>query len=353
MKKINILVAIFVFAFTFVSCSDDDDEVPAVPKGEYENGILISNEGPWGSGTGTITYISDDYSLIEQEIFKKVNNSDIGNVLQSIGFYNDNAYLVANTSNTVTVVDRYTFKEMSVISEGFNNPRYFVEANGKGYVTNWGDPNSNDDDFVAVINLSTNLVESTIAVQFGPEKIIAVDNTIYVAHKGGYGQNNLVSVIDANTNDVSKTIEVGFVPNSLTLDNMNNLWVLSGGNPSWSGAESKGVLSKINTSTNVVTSSIDFSETEHPDFLSFDENNLYYNLNGNVYKMNVSASELPTNEVISGLYSYNMVVDNGVLYSTDAGDFASNGKIYVYDLTTNSISNTFTTGLIPGGIYFN
>ncbi|VAW23093.1 hypothetical protein MNBD_BACTEROID04-238, partial [hydrothermal vent metagenome] len=35
------------------------------------------------------------------------------------------------------------------------------------------------------------------------------------------------------------------------------------------------------------------------------------------------------------------------------GDYASNGKLYLYDLSTNSLMNTFTTGIIPNGIYFN
>ncbi|WP_456379365.1 YncE family protein, partial [Lutibacter sp.] len=277
----------------------------------------------------------------------------IGNILQSIGFEEDNAYLIANVSNKITVVNRYTFEEITTITEGLNNPRYFAEVNGKGYVTNWGDPLDNDDDYIAVLNLATNMVESTIPVAFGPEEIVAVNNTLYVAHQGGYGQNNIVSVINTSSNSILETLEVGDVPNSLTISEEGDIWVLSGGNPSWTGAESRGVLSKIDTRTNQIDVSFDFQTTEHPNFLSVDGDYLYYNLGGNVYKMSSSASALPTSEEISGLYSYNMVVKDGILYATDAGDYASNGKLYLYDLSTNSLINTFTTGIIPNGIYFN
>jgi len=346
-----VIMAIFFLGIFAVSCSDDDTVI--APKGDYENGILIANEGPFGSGTGTVMYVSNDYTVTENAIFNKVNSQDVGNILQSIGFDKVNAYLIANVSNKITVVNRYTFEEITTITEGLNNPRYFVEVDGKGYITNWGDPFNNNDDYIAVLNLATNVIESTIPVAFGPEEIIAVDNTLYVAHQGGYGQNNVVSVINATTNSIIKTLEVGDVPNSLVVDDMYNVWVLSGGNPSWTGVESNGALSKINSITNEIEASFDFGNSQHPNFLSFDANYLYYNLDGNVYKMGDTASSLPTSEEISGLYSYNMVVKNGVLYATDAGDYASNGKLYLYDLSTNSLMNSFTTGIIPNGVYFN
>ncbi|WP_457609626.1 YncE family protein [Lutibacter sp.] len=346
-----IIMAIFFLGIVVTSCNEDDTIIE--PKGDYENGILIASEGPFGSGTGTVMFISDDYTVTENAIFNKVNNQDIGNILQSIGFEEDNAYLIANVSNKITVVNRYTFEVITTITEGLNNPRYFAEVNGKGYVTNWGDPLNNDDDYIAVLNLATNLVESTIPVAFGPEEIVAVDNTLYVAHQGGYGQNNIVSVISASSNSIIKTLDVGDVPNTLIVDDKDDVWVLSGGKPSWTGVETKGVLSKINTDTNLIVTSFDFQATEHPNFLSVDDDYLYYNLGGNVYKMSSTASALPTSEEISGLYSYNMVAKDGILYATDAGDYASNGKLYLYDLSTNSLMNTFTTGIIPNGIYFN
>jgi len=67
-----------------------------------------------------------------------------------------------------------------------------------------------NDDFVAVIDLATNTVESTIPVSEGPEHIESIDGKLYVSHKGGYGYGTTISVIDA-ANTVASTITVGDV----------------------------------------------------------------------------------------------------------------------------------------------
>jgi hypothetical protein len=40
-------------------------------------------------------------------------------------------------SNTIQVVNRYSFKSIATIDKDLKNPSYIVFANGKGYVTNW------------------------------------------------------------------------------------------------------------------------------------------------------------------------------------------------------------------------
>ena len=58
-------------------------------------------------------------------------------------------------------------------------------------MTNWGDGTVATDDYLAIIDITTNTLNGqTIAVGEGPEKIIANGSTLYVAHKGGFGQNN-------------------------------------------------------------------------------------------------------------------------------------------------------------------
>ncbi|UOB19170.1 YncE family protein [Abyssalbus ytuae] len=350
MKILQKIIYTFIISLFILSCSDDDNNNPE-PLGDYVNGILISNEGPFNNGSGTVTFISEDYSLVESEIFKKVNDTDIGNVLQSIGFYDDKAYLISNNSHLIKVVNRFTFEEITTIDSGLENPRYFLAVGTKGYVTNWGDTADENDDYVAVINLNTNDIEKNIQVVLGPEKLEYNGNNIYVAHQGAYGQNNQISVIDPGTDEVSTTIEVGDVPNSLVVDG-NDLWVLSGGSPSYTGEETNGSLKKINTTDNVVSTTLDFELAEHPDNLSLDGANLFYSLNGKIYKMSITDTELPVSGIIDG-YFYRIVAKDGKLYATDAGDYASNGSLTVFDLSTNSEIKTVEVGIVPGGIYFN
>ena len=330
----------------------DNDSYP------FENGILVSHEGNFGQGNASVSFISGDLSMVENGIFKTVNAVDAwGDNAQSMAFNGDYAYIVMNGSQKVEVVNRYTFESVATIGDpskaDFLNPRYMTIANGKGYVTNWGDGSNPDDDFVAVINLETNTVEATISVVEGPEKIISKDNIVYVAQQGGYNQNNVVTVIDATTNVVTATITVGDRPNSLQFDAAGNLWVISGGNPSWTGSETAGRMDKIDTEDNTVTSTLTFAVTEHPGNLEVDEAKLYYYMSGSVYAMDATSTALPTASVITGLSFYDMAVIEGKLYGVDAKDYVSNGSLEVYDLTDNSLLGSKEVSIIPGGIYYN
>jgi YVTN family beta-propeller protein len=350
-KKIALLF--ISMALLFTSCSNDDDVNLPAPLGDYEDGILISHEGNFGQGNASVSFASYDLVTVENNIFSSVNANPLGDTAQSIAFSGDLAYIVLNVSNSIEIVNRYTFESVATIDTGLNNPRFIAFANGKGYVTNWGDGSVATDDYLALINLTTNTLDAQIiSVEEGPEAIIADGNTLYIAHKGGFGQNNIISVVDASTNMVSTTINVGDVPSSLQLDGSGNLWVLSRGKPSWTGDETAGQLSKINTSDNSITT-IDFGATEHPNHLALDNGALYYYMSGSVYKMASSATTLPSTAELTGLSFYGMTVNNSVLYGVDAADFTSNGTLSAYDLSSNTLSNSATVNIIPSGIYFN
>jgi len=358
-KAIQVLVILFSITIMWTSCSKDEDpeememEMEIQERGAYTDGILVSNEGPFGNGTGTVTHISEDLSVTSESIFNAVNGQDLGNVVQSIGFNGTDAYIVANVSNTITVVDRNTFLSKATITDGLSNPRYFISVNNKGYVSNWGDTADETDDYIAIIDLNTSTVSGTIPVELGPELMVSNDNTLYVAQQGAFGQNNKVTVINTATDEIEAVIGVGDVPNSMVFDADENLWVLGGGKPSFTGSETAGSLSKINTETNQLNNSFEFDVTEHPSQLNIDNTTLYYYLAGSVYELPVSGDALPTETTIDDVNFYEMVVNNGLLYGTDAKDFASNGDLNIYSLNTKALLNTISVGIIPGGIYFN
>ncbi|MDE3740729.1 DUF5074 domain-containing protein [Maribacter polysaccharolyticus] len=326
----------------------DNDSYP------YENGIIVTHEGNFYQGNASISFVSDDYSVVENDVYKTVNEVDSwADVIQSMAFNGDYGYIVVNNSQKIEVVNRYTFESIATIEDGLLNPRYMVFANGKGYVTNWGDGSDPDDDYVAVIDLDSNVVESTISVEEGPERLLVNGTTVYVAMQGGWSQNNIVTVIDATTNTVLSTITVGDVPNSLQLDADGNLWVLSGGKPSWTGDETMAQLDIINTTDNTVTTTFGFAESEHPGALVVDGSNFYYYITDSVYKMEASSSALPETAEITGLSFYDMAVNDGVLYGVDVKDYSSNGSLEVYDLSDNSFTTSVEVSIIPGKIYFN
>ena len=350
MKIMKKLLFLSLSTLFLISCSSDDNTPSENIPEAFEKGILITNEGPFSGGSGTVTYIAEDYATVAQNIYKTVNGANLGNIVQSMGFQDDNAYIVVNNSNKIMIANRYSFKSVDSITEGVNNPRYFMAADGdKGYVTNWGDPNDNTDDYVSVLDLRTNTIATSITVAFGPERILAYNNKIYVAHQGGYGQNNLISIISGN--GLEGTITVGDVPNSMVISG-NTLYVLCGGNPNYTGNETAGSLVKIDLSNGQVTSTFNFNTTEHPSNLTMDGTNLYYTMDGKVFKLNSTSISLPGTDIIEGFF-YTLEAKNGMLYATDAKDFVSKGALLIFDLTTNQLIQEFQTGIIPGGIYFN
>ncbi|WP_396182556.1 YncE family protein [Flavobacterium sp.] len=352
LKKIGILLTLSGLFLT--ACTNDYDI--STPLGAYDNGVLILNQGNFGGGNSSISFWSNDFSSFEFNAFSSVNPSvTLGDTAQDLGFYGDKAYVVVNLSNTIQVVNRYTLEHLTTISNGLSNPRYIAFANGNAYVTNWGDASNAEDDYVAVINLTSNSVTSSIPVAEGPERILEHYDKLYIAHIGGYGFGNSISVIEANNNTVS-SIVVGDVPNSMALVN-NDLYVLCGGKPSWAEPETSGSLVKINISTNTVTSTIPYLLRDHPSNLIFHNNKFYYTVDSNVFSKTIEANTIPSTPIFSttqqGVYGvYSFAIANNKIYVGDAADYNSNGKVYIYSLT-GTLENQEKVGVIPGGFYFN
>ncbi|MBR9756575.1 MAG: YncE family protein [Algicola sp.] len=341
-----------LLALITTSCSDDKDDVlpPVVSLGDYENGIIVSAEG----GPASISFISNDFSVTENNVYENVNGEAPGVYLQSIGFNDDKGYIVSDNVNIINVVNRYTFENEGAVTAGLQTPRYIDFANGKGYVSNWGDGTDANDDFIAVINLATNAVETTIPVGEGPERVLANNGKIYVSHKGGWGNNNIVSVIDVSTNAVA-TITVGDVPDELFFNSAGELVVLSEGKAAWTGDETAASISKIDVSTNTVVETLTFANGEHPGQMAFDNGTIYYVLNNGVYEMPETAAALPTAAVIDlgAINTYGLAVSNENIYVTDAKDFFSAGDLLVYSIDSGNLVDTFVVGVNASKIYFN
>ena len=362
----KLVLALLVCSSFLVSCTDDDvNNNTEVPLGNYENGVLILNQGGFGHGDAAVSYVSADFSVMQNDIFSLVNPAiTLGDTGQDMGFYNQFAYIVLNVSNEIEIVNRYTMQSIGTISAGLNNPRYIDFANGKGYVTNWGDGGNTSDDYVAVIDLSTNTVSGTIPVAEGPEAILENAGKLYVAHYGGWGFGNKISVIDAASNTVTTTITVGDLPNAMQISG-GSLWVSCEGNPNYVMeplVETPGKLVKVNLTTNEVTDTFAYTDaTKHLSNLVIEGADAYYTLDSGVYKFPLTSTVLPESPLFStaaqDVFSvYSFAINNNHVYVGDAGNFVDNGKVYVYSLngtTGGTLEKTYTVGVVPAGFYFN
>lgn len=363
MKRISKLLSMALIGGLLLnSCSSDDNIVdPDGPQveGDYTEGFFVLNEGGIGKNNSTITYISNDFSITETEIFSKVNDQSIGDTGQNIAFHEDYAFIVMNYSNLIHIVNRYSMELVHTIENGLSYPRDVAIYNDHIYVTNWGDGFDANDDYIAIYDLKNYEATGTISVEEGPELIIAENDKLYVNLQGGYNFNNKIVVIDPVSNSIEKSIEVGDVPNSLEIED-GYLWVMSGGIPSWAENidETAGRISKIDLSTNEVTEDIIFPNiTDHPSSFEIEDDAIFYALNGAVYSMETSAEELPTeslftlSEEISALYGFEL--EDGYFYTGDANDYSSNGTVRIFNIEGELVKEIGSGGVSPNGFYFN
>ena len=352
MKITKIVPVLFFSLLFFNSCKPDEDPIQG-PEGAYENGFFVLNEGNFSAANASITYISDDYATVEQGIFRGVNAKALGDTAQSIFMYDDKAYIIVNGSDKIEVVNRYTMKSIATVEDDLENPRYIVAQSGVGYVSNWGNPADPNDDFISVIDLGSDAITGVLSVDEGPEKMLLVGDRLYVALKGAWNTNNKILVIDTKTNLVVSEIEVGDNPNSMYSEG-SSLYVLSGGISYPELAQTPGRIDKIDMVSNTVIDTWNFGEViEHPNFLMKYGNSFYYYLKGNIFKWD-GANVLPSTPEngLGGLY-YGVSINNGLLYSLDAGDFTSEGTLKIFDLTSNTQIESITTGVGPNSVAFN
>ncbi|MGB7785415.1 MAG: DUF5074 domain-containing protein [Salinimicrobium sp.] len=349
------LLQLLFFAAVFTSCSSDDPVDPNADEAYYD-GVFVLNEGNFGSGNATVSFVENGTNEVSHRIFKNANSgANLGDTAQDLALNEQLAFVVLNASNKIEVVNRYTFETVATISEGLENPRKIAFLDGKAYVSNWGDGTDPADDFVAVYNAETFELEQQIPVAEGPDAIAAEGSKIYVAHSGGWSFNNIVSVIDSEAAEVGQTIEVGDVPVSLVLEN-GNLWVLSSGLPDYAEAgESLGSLSKINLASLQEEQELEIQG--HPANLKADNGSLYYTLDNGVYVFIPSEEKLPEMPFLElndvrVLYGFN--VFNSKVYAASANlDFTGNGRLFIYDLANSNTVTSFQTGINPNGIFLN
>ncbi|MBD3582895.1 DUF5074 domain-containing protein [Flavobacterium selenitireducens] len=321
----------------------------------FENGVFVLNEGGAGSTNASVSFIPDGAAVVN-DIYSTINPNQgpLGDTAQSMTFAGNNAYIILNISNTIKIVNRYTFEYVATVSTGLENPRYMAVVGNKAYVTNWGSGGDPDDDYIAVLNVETNAIEATIELAEGVERIFNINDMLYVLHQGGYSFGKTVSVVNPVTQTLVNTIEVGDVPNSAYVE-QGFLYVLCGGKPSWSGSATPGGMYRIDLSNNQVVESHIMTGMSPANLQSSGNGMIYFTSDFDVYS--ASLSTLGANpqllfstgdQGVYGIYGMNLINDK--LYVGDAAGYIAPGSVLVYDLSGN-VLGTHAVGWLPNSFY--
>lgn len=348
MKLSKILASSFAFTLLFnISCRNEDPVVE-VPKGAYENGILIANEGGFSTPTASVTFLPNDLSAQEDNIYGKNNNNEnLGNVFQSIGFKNDNAFLVMNVPNKIEVVNRYTFKKTATISANLEQPRYIAFTGNYTYVTN--------NNFYDVMKLNIydagNSFVKSINFDRYAEKVVASDGFVYVQTDGiTYDSNynelptgHTITRINPSNNQVDKTITLtdnGAIRDMIADE--NTVYVLSSDN-------NQTYLYKIAAKTATVEQ-IALPGITNAAKLAIENNKIYFvTAAKQLYSMNGNTVVPMFGFETRNIYGFNVI--DGKVYIADPS-FSANSITRVYN-TSGTLLKTLTTGIGTNGFYKN
>lgn len=233
------------------SCKKDPPIAPDTPD-EYENGVLVLNEGLFEQNNASITFYDGETSF--QQVFKSENGRGLGdtaNDFEGFSFLTRDYIIIAvDISSQIEIIDRFTLKTVAQFPmfDGINarEPRRVAISGTSAYVCNF-------DGTVAVIDLSSNSVETLINVGSNPDGIAVVGDYVYVSNSGGLNYpvyDSTISVIDIHTNSVVETFKTRINSTQMIVDNQNEIYLSSNGNYD----DIPGALVRINTASNTVIS---------------------------------------------------------------------------------------------------
>jgi YVTN family beta-propeller protein len=347
--KTTFQVLAFLATISFTSCTKDNEDNQ---QGAFSNGIFIVNEGPFQTGTGTITFYKPDSNLAKQDIFDAVNGRPLGNIAQAITLYNNKAYIVVNNAAKVEVVNATTFKSEGLIANLTNPSQFLIVDSKKAYVSDWIGQ-------IAVVDLQSNTVTNNIAAGTGPDAMLKSGKYVYVANMGGLGIDSTITVIDFGTDKVVKTIKVGEAPSGMVADGNGRIWVICKGKgfTGWpQSGDTPGKLMRIDPVSLSVDFNYSFTSSDlHPDKLLINKqkSKIYFLYNYGIYSFNIETSGSSPEKLVSrNFYSIDYENKTGYLYACDAKDYINNGIVVRIKADNGLVIDSIQAGIIPKAFAF-
>jgi YVTN family beta-propeller protein len=349
-----LLLPLIVLMAQLLSCTEKDFGEIQTGFSHFQDGdgVFIINEGNFGSGNGSLSFLNLDSMKIYNEIFYQANNRPLGDIPFSMALFEEEIWIVVNNSGKIEILKR---EDMSSVTEvnGFTSPRFLLPVNDQNvYVSDLYSP------VIKVVNQSNKQIETTINIGRSSEQMVLAGGKVFVGFWSNYGfpdfENNQLFVIDPETDLVIDSLTVGKEPNSMVVDKNGKLWTLCSGG--FMGDEFP-TLWRIDPLSMEAEKHFLFSEiSSSPASLSINGggDTLFY-LNKGVFRMSVSSEHLPTEPFINGdgrlFYAMGVHPETTAIVVSDAIDYQQRGLVYYYDNHGNP-KGSFSAGIIPGRFIF-
>lgn len=214
MKKHVFGFALMMGAILLTGCvSDSKNNEPYVVT--VTEGLVVVNNGSAYNGIdGSLTFVDFQNNIAQQNVYKTANGASLGGTPNDVVVYGEKVYVVGSDENTVFVLNRKTFKEISKISttailgeENGVTPRHITYYGGKVYVSTYGTNNG----YVAEIDTTSFNMTRSFEVGSAPEGLrIGLSNdgntaTLYVANSDyGRCEKPSISIINLNSGAITE-----------------------------------------------------------------------------------------------------------------------------------------------------
>lgn len=352
MKSIHKLILSAAAVFAMAACQPVTPDVP-VPG---IKGILVLNNGNWGSNDASIAVYNPKEKTVAAQQFLAANNQQLGDLGQDILVVGDEMYISMNGSKVVFVTDMELKLKKTIEVEyegGKMAPRYLASAGGKVYVTYY-------EGFLGEIDPATYEVRTT-AVGSYPEGLCISGGKAYVANSG-YGYENTVSVVDLASFREEKKITVNPNPQYLVADrDGKTLYVCSWDayDPVTYAVVSPAKLQKVDLASGRVSDMDGYSDLKC--IVEGQDNSMYVVQGGYDANWNVCASiriidmaggedkGFFTPDSITNYYS--LSYSNGYVF-VGTSDYKTNGDVYMYRDDGSFIDKFDSQGLNPQKILY-
>lgn len=349
-NKFIVLAGVFVLAVLW-SCTDEPD-IPEPTGTDYSKGVFVVNEGNFGSGSGTLTFIKRDGSGLEQKVYQNANTLiKLGNVVQSMNVIGDSVFIVVNNSNRIVVCHKYSMFEAASI-EDIEQPRFLVELPGDRFaVSCW-------DHTVKLFNKSSLTQVEEIETDTGPEKMLLDGNRLWILNSGGLSVDSTITIANIQ-NGNKQTLQVYPRPTGIQQDVNGKIWVMCSGRKDYHpGGFSPSHLLCIDPETMNILTDVLIQHNEHDAIgleINHSGNTLYYLFKGDIYQFEIDAiqpNDQPLVDYPGTIYSLGYDPVENTLYGADALDYTQNGFVSKYDAASGALLLEFSAGIIPGAFYF-
>ncbi|MEB2778218.1 surface layer protein [Algoriphagus sp. D3-2-R+10] len=345
MKLKQLLWASALLSISF-ACSDSGEEKPL---GKYNNGILIMNEGSFGTNDGEVYHLNPNTEELLPNIFEAENLRPFAGLLEDMVLEGNRLYLVAN-SGKVEIVDPANFKSMGAVAAELDQPRSLAVNGSKLFISDYGPYDENygtPDSYVAMVNgLDGGVVSNKIEVSNKPEDLFSYGNFIIVAGS----EENKIEIIDVTQEAVISTLDLDASPRQFYEED-GLLWI-------YAVAADEVKFYTLNLSNLTLGTTYTVPVSDATSRIAFDGDDEMYVLTSSGYPdyndavvsidiegSNVTATELMTG---SGFYGIGFDDERDHIYVSNSNAFQGNGTVTVLS-ETGSVVRTFEVGRGPSG----